>query len=232
MDRKKTILTAVLINAAILVVLFVTAMTTEEEISHPDPIAENQEVLQPLFQEPIDLALKNEASSEKTQKEEVPYAQLPIQELVRKEEAPVHKLPPLVKENKAEEKVLTATQNQMSDLIEIKVKKGDSLDKIARAYHTSVDAIIRQNHLPSSFLRIGQKLQIPTEKGLAKAPKLKAQNSNQKMAGPEYYTVKVGDNPWTIAMKHHLKVDELLKLNGLNEEKARKLRPGDRLRIR
>ncbi len=51
-------------------------------------------------------------------------------------------------------------------------------------------------------------------------------------AAAEYYTVKVGDNPWSIAMKHHMKVEELLKLNGLNEENARKLKPGNRLRIR
>jgi LysM repeat protein len=48
----------------------------------------------------------------------------------------------------------------------------------------------------------------------------------------EYYTMKVGDNPWSIAMKHHIKVDELLKMNGLNEKTARKLKPGDRLKIR
>jgi hypothetical protein len=29
-----------------------------------------------------------------------------------------------------------------------------------------------------------------------------------------------------------MKVDELLKLNHLNEEKARKIKPGDRLRVR
>ncbi|HSX13751.1 MAG TPA: LysM domain-containing protein [Chlamydiales bacterium] len=52
------------------------------------------------------------------------------------------------------------------------------------------------------------------------------------MQGPEYYIVKVGDNPWGIAMKHHMKLEELLKLNQLNEEKARKLKPGDRLRTR
>jgi LysM repeat protein len=53
-----------------------------------------------------------------------------------------------------------------------------------------------------------------------------------KEAGPEYYTVKVGDNPWTIAKKHNLKVEELLKLNGLNEQRARKLKPGERLRVK
>ncbi|NGX46548.1 MAG: hypothetical protein K940chlam2_01740, partial [Chlamydiae bacterium] len=45
-------------------------------------------------------------------------------------------------------------------------------------------------------------------------------------------TVVSGDNPWTIAVKNRIKVDQLLKLNGLNEEKARCLKPGDRLRIR
>jgi LysM repeat protein len=44
--------------------------------------------------------------------------------------------------------------------------------------------------------------------------------------------MKVGENPWAIAIRHHMKLDELLRLNGLNEEKARKLKPGDRLRIR
>ena len=48
----------------------------------------------------------------------------------------------------------------------------------------------------------------------------------------KFYTVKQGDNPWTIAVKNQLKVDELLKLNDLNDEKARRLRPGDKLRIR
>ncbi len=114
------------------------------------------------------------------------------------------------------------------------VKKGDTLEKIAKIRNTTVDEIIKLNHLPSSFLRVGQTLKLPAER-TEKAAMKSAPKAAEKLAqreGPDYYTVKVGDNPWSIAMKHHLKVEELLKLNGLNEEKARKLKPGDRLRIR
>lgn len=48
----------------------------------------------------------------------------------------------------------------------------------------------------------------------------------------QFYVVQCGDNPWTIAIKHHIKVSELLKLNHLDNKKARQLKPGDRLRIR
>ncbi len=64
------------------------------------------------------------------------------------------------------------------------------------------------------------------------APKAKPAEKKAFEGESEYYTMKVGDNPWVIAMKHHMKVEELLRLNGLNEEKARKLKPGDRLRIK
>lgn len=48
----------------------------------------------------------------------------------------------------------------------------------------------------------------------------------------EWYTIKSGDNPWKIAKTQKIKFDDLLKLNGLNEERARNLKPGDRIRIR
>ena len=54
----------------------------------------------------------------------------------------------------------------------------------------------------------------------------------EKIETAKYYTVKPGDNPWTIAMKHHIKVDDLLKMNDLDNHKAKKLRPGDKLKIR
>ncbi len=116
---------------------------------------------------------------------------------------------------------------------EVKVKKGDALEKIARTHHTTVQELMRVNKLSSTQLKIGQVLKIPT-----KNAKGKASSSSSSTAAAsnsletKYYTVKNGDNPWTIAVKNHMKVDELLKLNSLDEEKARKLKPGDQLRIR
>ncbi len=117
---------------------------------------------------------------------------------------------------------------------EVHVKKGDVLEKIARQHGVSVDEIMKANQLASTRLKIGQALKIP-----AKAPKsekapsaLASAAASKGDASAQYYTVKNGDNPWTIAVKNHIKVEELLKLNGLNEEKARSLKPGDKLRIR
>lgn len=42
------------------------------------------------------------------------------------------------------------------------VKRGDSLYKIAKRFHTTVSKIKRANHLRSSRIRIGQRLYIPT----------------------------------------------------------------------
>ena len=105
------------------------------------------------------------------------------------------------------------------------MKKGDVLEKIARQNQVTVDDLMRANKLSSSRLKIGQTLKIP------------GKGSNQSIATvsnetAQYYTIKTGDNPWTIAVKHHMKVDELLKLNNMNEDKARRLKPGDRIRIK
>jgi len=99
---------------------------------------------------------------------------------------------------------------------DIIVRAGDTLDKIARSYGLSVEEIMRVNHLIDSRLQIGQVLKL-TKAG--------------KRGQEKYYTVKNGDNPWTIAMKNQMKVDELLRLNNLDEDKAKRLKPGDQLRI-
>jgi len=48
----------------------------------------------------------------------------------------------------------------------------------------------------------------------------------------EYYVVKSGDNPWTIARKFHINFADLLKLNDLDEDKAKNLKIGQKIRIR
>lgn len=228
MDRKKTILVAVFINAGLLAVLFIAALTTQEETlssfeMSEAPLAKKE---LPLFSEPVDVSsLQIPVAATQTTP---PLA--PVEAPIPAPEPIVHKLPPLVPETPPLAAVAPLAKEP--SFAEIVVKKGDSLDKIAKANDTTVEAIIKANHLPSSFLKVGQVLKLPKEKGalrpsLPSLPVLKGGGGS-----PEYYTVKVGDNPWTIAMKHHMKVEELLKLNQLNEEKARKLKPGDRLRIR
>jgi len=81
-------------------------------------------------------------------------------------------------------------------------------------------------------LRIGQVLKIPPKTAIISTASSPASPPSQSAAStPKHYIVKNGDNPWTIAVKNHMKVEDLLKLNNLDQEKARKLKPGDKLII-
>ena len=231
MNRKNTILLAVLINAGLLVVLFVTALTSQEELSMPpthemSAVPSKHELGAPLFGDDLDLAMR------------VPVAPTELPQVVFEKPqqvqtaASVHVLPPAAPAPAVE--IAAAPFSPIAPVkphvaVEVIVKKGDTLEKIAKAQKTTVDEIIKTNHLPSSFLRVGQALRMPAEK--ANQTRV-ASKQTAEPNSPDYYTVKVGDNPWTIAMKNHIKVDELLKMNALNDEKARKLKAGDRLRIR
>lgn len=131
------------------------------------------------------------------------------------DEKPTTEKPSKIKEEvqKPVEQVPEGEKTIPQDII---VRAGDTLDKIARSYGLSVEEIMRTNHLIDSRLQIGQVLKL---------------SKSTKKGQEKYYTVKNGDNPWTIAMKNQMKVDELLRLNNLDEEKAKRLKPGDQLRI-
>ena len=110
---------------------------------------------------------------------------------------------------------------------EVKVKKGDALEKIARHHHVTVDELMKANQLTSTRLKIGQTLKIPSKHAVASKAEPAAVEESAK-----FYVVKNGDNPWTIAVKNHMKVEDLLKLNNMNEAQAKRLKPGDKLRIK
>lgn len=217
MERKKTILIAVFINAGLLAVLFITAISShDEETLHYESTQVQASVSpRPLFSNEADTVLQQASVPIPIAVEKASFEPV-VSEIVVHKLPAVEVAPPPVSIHKIEPTGL-----------EVTVKKGDSLDKIAKAYNTTVDEMIRINQLPGSFLRVGQVLKIPEGKVAASKKTPEAQH-----VAAEYYTVKVGDNPWGIAMKHHMKLEELLQLNHLNEEKARKLKPGDRLRIK
>ena len=77
------------------------------------------------------------------------------------------------------------------------VKNGDTLYAIALKYNTTVDALMKNNDLTSSFLQIGQVLKIPTTSNLGT------------------YTVVAGDTLYSIAKRYNMSVDELKELNNL-----------------
>ena len=86
------------------------------------------------------------------------------------------------------------------------VKKGDSLYSIAQKYNTTVGAIVDLNNLKTTNLSIGQILRIP-----------ETYTKEDEMNMPSFtnYTVKKGDNLYSIARNNNVSVDTIMKDNGL-----------------
>jgi len=217
MNRKDTILVAVLINMALLVVMFVGAVKPATTIDSVQPKKEGSAHLlakvapekKPSIDQ-VDQILSKYV--ETPVKEETPVASVEVSQLATSTSFP-------------ELQEVNESKRQYKEVI---VKQGDVLEKIARNHHTTVDEVMRINKMSSTRLQIGQILYIP----IHTASDIAAVGSNVMEGQTKYYVVKNGDNPWTIAIKNGIKVEELLRLNGINEEKAKKLKPGDRLRIK
>ena len=111
------------------------------------------------------------------------------------------------------------------------VKAGDTLYSIAKKYGISVDTLIKDNSLTSNSLNVGTslKIRIPTGNSIVV----------EECIGPDYtpptnlqntstYTVKAGDNLYSIAKKFNTSVSNLITLNGL---KNNSLSIGQQLKV-
>lgn len=241
MSRRDVIIVAVLINAGLLIVLFASAIKSS-------PPA--QEMAMNTHAQVEELAVKPNAAVKSVDEIDQAIAKLAPQDFPASPQAltaapglsninvpvvaasePVNNyLPSAPSLPQVMAPVVAAPEKSESDFLEVKVKKGDVLEKIARHHRVSVSEIMKFNHLSNANLRIGQVLKIPGKRGAIASTS--SAPTAQEAQGSQYYTVKNGDNPWTIAMKNHLKVEELLKLNNLDHDKAKRLKPGDQLRIR
>ncbi len=93
------------------------------------------------------------------------------------------------------------------------VRRGDSLWRLARRYHTTIEQIKRENHLRSNRLVVGQKLEVRAATSVSR----------------RIYLVKRGDTLSGIARKHGIALDTLLRLNGLSPSDP--IYPNQRLRL-
>lgn len=216
MSRKDTILIAVLLNAGLLIVMFVLAIKPSHvKESFVKKKSESSIAIEPalITKKEIDKILTT-YTTEPTAPSHALRSTASEPEVMPQEK----KTPPI------ETKPLLPTST-----ISITVQSGDALEKIAKTHNTSVKEIMKFNNLVNTKLQIGQTIYLPP---VSKESKKSEIVDAPSVAKQQFYTVRTGDTPWTIAAKNQLKVDELLQLNNLNEEKARYLKPGDRLRIR
>ncbi len=237
MTRRDTIILAVLLNTGLLAILFVLAITPDEE-----KIGDSPEVTHAIVEagkiEKVREPLPVIVSVHENKADEVDNVLKDFAETIRSSPSEMY----ITSYNEPKEisaSIGARAQNISSDsysspkqdYIEITVKNGDILGRIAKANNTTVSSIRNINHLIGDKLKVGQILKIP-------APIKQSQNIVTRFeSGPDegssgFYSVQEGDNPWKISKRFHVSVQELLLLNGLDEAKARNLRPGDRIRVR
>lgn len=99
-----------------------------------------------------------------------------------------------------------------------RVRRGDSLWLVARAYKTTTQEIMRLNNLKATKLHIGQTLVVRQGVGEEKTQeKTKA------------YRVKLGDSAYQIATAHEMKLERFLRLNQLTPRS--RIYPGQMLLV-
>ena len=110
-----------------------------------------------------------------------------------------------------------------------RVRRGDSLYKIARRHKTTVRKLRRANNMRSSasFLRVGQRIKIPSRKLVASS------NSSSKrkpahLTG-DSHTVKKGQSLSLIAKLYGLKLSEIKRFNNIQGQAT--IHPGQKLRL-
>ena len=89
-----------------------------------------------------------------------------------------------------------------------KVRRGDSLGRIAVSYGSSVSAIKSANGIKGSQIIVGQVLTIPGGKTVTK--------NNGKAGDVIKYRVKKGDTLWDIASKYDVSVSSIKRWNNLS----------------
>ena len=234
MNRKEIIVFSVFVNTGLLIALFVFAIrpTLKGEMNVGSEEVVIVDAKTPAFSSKEELEQVDEIlqqyiakAAPPTPKQEIVVEKQP--EVVAKK-TEVVAAPKVIKPTPAPLPKETKKAPQAAP-IEVIVRQGDVLEKIARRYHTTVEEIMEVNKMDSTRLRIGQILYVrentrKKQGAISPAPK--------KKAVAKYYTVKSGENLWTIAINNHVKVSELLRLNGLNEKTAKKMKPGQKLRVR
>lgn len=93
------------------------------------------------------------------------------------------------------------------------VKAGDTLSTIASRYGVSVVRLKRANRLSGDSLRIGDRLEIPTQVTISEAPKRVAQSRTHR--------VRSGESLYTIGKRYGVSVDRIKAANGLRRNTIR-----------
>jgi len=106
-----------------------------------------------------------------------------------------------------------------------KVKKGETLYSVSRAYNITVEDIIEWNNLKSSALAVGQGLKIISIQNEIN----NGQNLENQKESYIYHKVMEGDTMFSISKKYDVKIDDLVVWNNKSDNTVKL---GEKLRIK
>lgn len=111
------------------------------------------------------------------------------------------------------------------------VASGETLYGIARKYNVSTEAISKANpQLKGHNIISGTYLNIPVKADSDAGRAAAAHAAAHEPISPTY-TIQKGDTLARIARKHKISTAKLMKLNNLSERDARRIKPGDKLKV-
>ena len=118
-----------------------------------------------------------------------------------------------------------------ANAVAYRVRKGDTLSKIASQYRTTPAAIASASGIGvRSTLRVGQRLVVPAKGGSARPATSTAGVDHAPAASPVVHTVRPGETLYRIADHYQVTVDQICALNRINADGV--IYPGTRLKIR
>ncbi len=109
-----------------------------------------------------------------------------------------------------------------------RVRRGDTLQKIALRYHTTIASLQQWNRISGSSIRPGQRLTAYYRTVAGSTPPEAAEPQLAVSATGEY-RVRRGDTLYSISQRFGITVEQLRQVNNLGRSSI--IKPGDRLRV-
>ncbi|MCI0568489.1 MAG: LysM peptidoglycan-binding domain-containing protein [Acidobacteria bacterium] len=109
-----------------------------------------------------------------------------------------------------------------------RVRRGDTLQKIALRYHTTIASLQQWNRISGSSIRPGQRLTAYYRTVAGSTPPEPAEPQLAVSATGEY-RVRRGDTLYSISQRFGITVEQLRQVNNLGRSSI--IKPGDRLRV-
>lgn len=102
-----------------------------------------------------------------------------------------------------------------------KIKSGDSLLKLAKQYHTTVDVIQAVNDMSGNMIRAGDHILVPVSLqsldsySMSQEQRLASTQSKRRAAYQLSHQVQSGDTFWDLSRKYKVNIRSLAKWNGM-----------------